>query len=217
MKKLLFLILIAGALFLSARANDITWQESFYDILANKTDSMFMLFDVDLDGIPELFVIDGHTDEVLVYAFRNGTITTIKHGDEISLTHLLRGAARTIIGPPPQGVEGFVFANTGPSAGLFGTSRFFWRVVLYDTQLIIADFGEIYVDINGLHEKFDNFGFDADETLLQTAIEENTHIRINGDPTTKAELFELFGETIPRFSLYEANKANIHALVFGWR
>ena len=193
----------------------LSWQDVFYDVLNRSGWYRFMLYDMDLDGIPELFVIDSQTDEVTVYTVIDSMAVPLAHGDGISLDHLLRGAARTTIHPAPEGVTGFVFAWTGPSAGRFGTSRFFRRVVMENGALVIADYGEIYIDIATLHEHFDGFGFDADDDVLYAAIEENTHIRINGNPVTEAELLSFFGSNIMPFELHEVNADNINDIIFG--
>ena len=211
-----------------------TWQEAFASLLRENYAGerfsncggyfgriRFFLHDMDMDGLPELFVLNSIDRLVTVYTFRNGAIVPIEHDeyDEyIPLFGLLHGAARMRIGPAPEQMPGFVFAEIGPSAGMFGTSSFFWRVVIDINRFVIADYGERLVDAGALHEIFDNFGHDADPDELDAARQEHTHILLNGNPVTEEELDRVFGRIleIGGFPCYDVTEENIRDIIFGW-
>ena len=173
----------------------------------------FLLYDIDMDNVPELFVVDSFDYVVTVYSYRNGEVVSIEFGEnDIPLAGLLHGAARMGIGPTHEGMPGFVFRDRWPSAGMFGTGVDFWRVVIEGDSLVIADHGEWYIDISALHELLDNFGRDADPDILDAAIAEHTHLRINGDIVSEEELNRVFGrdlETGGAFRRYAVDEANI--------
>ena len=176
----------------------------------------FFLHDMDMDGIPELFVLDNFEDEAKIYAYRNGEIITIDLSD-IPLQGFLRGAARTSIGPAPGNTEGFVFSERWPSAGLFGTGADFWRVVIEGDRLVIADFGQWYIDVAALHKLFDNFGWDADEDVLNAAILEHTRLHINDVTVPESELNRVFGrDSVAGFRRYDVTDENVDYIIFGW-
>ena len=208
----------------------LSWQEAYAALLrANYAEERisdcgnfggfdrFFLHDMDLDGIPEMFVINSIDEIVTVYTFRNDEIASLSHGEEIFLVEFLHGAARTYIGAPPPGVPGFVSMSMGPSAGMFGTSALYWRVVIDEDSLVISDVGEWRIDYAALHDLFDDFGFDTDEDVLDAAIKEHTYITINDNPATEEELDNLFdrgfSEFWPRFA--DVNEDNIQSVIFG--
>ena len=204
------------------------WRETFAAFLRNNYPEResdcggffgphrFFLHDLDMDGVPEMFVLDTFENEAMVYAFRDDGVLPLYFGD-MSLNYLLRGAARTSIGPAPGNTEGFVFSYRWPSAGMFGTGANFWRVVIDGDRLVEADFGQWYIDLAALHELFDCFGFNADEDELNAAILEHTRLHINDVTVTEEELDRVFGRYMwAGFRLYCATDENIDEIIFGW-
>ena len=221
----------------------LSWQEAYAALLrenhtqerfsddGNLVDlDRFLLHDMDMDGIPELFVlstIDGfepyNIDRIVtVYTFREGAVMSLEYSDEdMWLAALFSGAARTRIGPAPENMPGFVFMGVGPSAGAFGVSTYHWRVVIEGDGLAIADYGEWSIDYEALHELFDDFGFNTDENIHEAAIMEHTHITINGNPVYEEALNRAFGgdRLVMRegeFQLFYVNEDNINDLIFSW-
>ena len=207
----------------------VSWQEAYAEILQNYNYERvsdcgnfagrlrFFLYDMDLDGIPEMVILNSFDETATVFTHRNGNIITLEHGEDISLVPLLHGAARTRIGSAPKNMPGFVFMYRGPSAGCFGTSAFFRRVIVDEYRLVIADYGEWYIDLDTLHEIFNSSGCDVDADELDVAIQENTHLSINGIPVSEDELRRVFGiEDPPSFVLHDINDYNINEIIFGW-
>ena len=164
-----------------------------------------------------MIVLNSIDGIVTVYTFRNDQVVSLDYGD-IDLLALLHGAARTSLGAAPENMTGFVFMWRGPSAGSFGTSAFYRRVVIDGYKLVIADYGEWFIDVNALHELFDDFGRGADWDELDAAIQKHTHLSINGIPVYEEELDRVFGLHGPRaFSRRHAVDFNsIEDVIFGW-
>ena len=205
----------------------ISWQEAYADLLRSYhgwrgTDCgnfygscSFFLYDMDMSGIPELFVANIN-DAAFVYAFRDGEVIALEHWQDGALIALLRGAARTRIGATPEGELGFVFMWRGAS-GRFGTSAFYKRIVIDGDKLVVACYGEWYIDVVALYEKLGGSGIDVDSDTLEAIISEHTHITINGYPATEEEFRRIFsgkGEP-PPFELSEVSEESISTVIFG--
>jgi len=211
----------------------ISWQEAYatllrdnYPVRVSNCGNLigpyrFFLYDMDASGIPELFVISSFEDIVDIYSFKDGDLISLEIAENIPLYYLLRGAARMQINPPPQGMDGFVFMWRWPSAGLFGTGASYRRVVVdWDSaSLVIVDYAEWYIDLTTLHELFDNFGFDTDTDILNAAIQEHTHLTINGDPVSEEELRSAFDRDWEwdGFRQHDVDEDNIQSIIFGWQ
>ena len=218
----------------------LSWQEAFAALLWDKYEGehisdcgnligrhRFFLHDMNLDGTPVLFVLNFFAafttsntlaEYTTVYTFSDGRVVPVGHGEDIGITHLLHGAARTQMGPTPENVTGFTFMVHGPGSE-FGGSSIFWRAVMEDYNLVVADHGEWYIDIGSLRELFYNTLADTDQDIIYAAIQEHTHLSINGNPATKEELDRLFGlwdldEFI--FWLRNVDEANIND-IWGWK
>ena len=222
---ILIIILAAAAIVKVAPKEDdtpVTWQEAFAALLMENYGEYrkrFMLYDINMDGLPEMFVSDDIDDTITVYAFRGGVVIAIEPWDETSLLHLFRGAARTWLMPAPEGVPGLVFGFRGASSGWFGTSVFYSRVLIEGDALVIADEGKIYIDVTTLHELFADSGWSAEADAI---IQEHTHIILNGETVTEEDFRSVFGQDLlqhdqhfgPR--LHEVNEDNIRDIIFGY-
>gem|GEM_PF-5795878 len=111
---------------------------------------------------------------------------------------------------PANDMPGLITYMIGPSAGSFGTSTAYTLITVDEDTLVIAFTGCNYVDVEALHELFDNFGQDADEDVLQTAIQEHTYDYLNNELVTADELEAVFprgfyDERITPIRITEAN------------
>ncbi|MCL2398852.1 MAG: hypothetical protein FWC91_03790 [Defluviitaleaceae bacterium] len=215
----------------SQECNDdsFTWQEAFASILREYYPErasdcghffgarQFLLHDMTLNGIPEMFVVDNFEDAVTIYTFSDNKIVSIDFCDDIalSLLHLFNGAARTTIRPTSKNIKGLVYESRGP-AGRFGTSFFFVRMVIDDYKLVIADIGEWDIDFSTIHNILDSTGHNIEDDELRTLIWEHTHLHINGEPVSQEELDRVFGREIAGFRLHDADEENIHSIILGW-
>jgi len=221
------------------------WQTAFAELLQNNYPerysvcgnffggSRFLLFDMDNDGVPKLFVVYGIAEErittdldieliVNVYAFCDGDIVPISGGHDFGLLDLLMGAARTDIQPMPRNVgPGFVFSVIGPGSA-WGASAFYWQVVIDGDHMRIANTGEWIIDVAALQEIAAETGGDMDDDLRDALILEHTHISINGHPFSAGAFRRMFGLNdaegrYDAFRLYDANAENIYQIIFGWQ
>ncbi|MCL2049275.1 MAG: hypothetical protein FWG87_11175 [Defluviitaleaceae bacterium] len=137
------------------------WTEPYRTILTDyeKTGSQlyFILFDLDKSGTPELLVVGEHADNIYeaAYAFRNGGVTPLALGEGVFLAHSALSARAGV--EPANDMPGLITYMIGPSAGSFGTSTAYTLITVDEDMLVIAFTGCNYVDVEALHELFDNF------------------------------------------------------------
>ena len=206
----------------------LPWQEAYATLLreyAEKGHSInFILHDFDKNGIPEL-IVAGYTgfDEKpssegelidAVYTFRDNEMLSLEYGESIINVGIYALAIRCGITSTPDNTPGVITYEIGPSAGTFGTSCYYNRIVIDGNKLVIDAHGAYYVDITTLHELFDDFGYVADPDILQSAIEENTYFLINDNSVSLEELHRVFGNRDERLDYFNINEENIREIIF---
>ena len=181
-----------------------TWQEAYtgilraYYALTSENDRLsFFLHDFDMNGTPELLVVGEYNDKIVdaVYTFRGGKTLSLDYGEGVSIAEYAL-SARTGVTPTPDNVPGLITYAIGASAGAFGSSAWYNRIAIDGNRLVVDVHGRRYVDLDALHELFDDFGrgSDIDDVALDTAIEAHTHYYINDSAVSAEELRRMFGE-----------------------
>jgi len=195
-----------------------TWQLAYAELLQDykkrivmeRGDRLtFLLHDFDMDGTPELIVAGEYAGELIdvAYTLANGEILRLEHGEGVSIIGYALGA-RMGVTATPDNAPGLITYSIGPSAGMFGTSVLYRRIVIDGHRLVIDAHGSYYVDIGTLHELFDNFGYnEPDSDMLDSAIQEHTHYYINNNAVSQEELIHMFreGTELIRFGITEEN------------
>jgi hypothetical protein len=176
----------------------------------------FLLYDFDKDGIPELIVVGDYNGEKIdiVYTFADGDVQSLEYEEGVSLWGYALGV-RMGLRATTDNALGLITYEKGPSAGMFGISAYYQRIVIDGNRLVIDAYGAYYVDIETLHEMFDDFGYYADTDELDAAIEEHTYFLINDSAVSLEELNRMFsgGEELVRFG---GTEDNIQDFIFGW-
>ena len=196
----------------------LPWQQAYAKLLREyeeKGDLYFLLYDFDKDGTPELIVIGILSDESCdaVYTFRNGKTLALEYEEDVfSADSVLY--ARGGVTAAPGDAPGLIDYYIGPSAGAFGTSTYFTRIVLDGDRLMIDARGSIYVDVKTLNELFENFGRDTDDyASLSEAIQKHTHYYINDNAVTEEELYSTFVNE-ERLSSLRITETAIREIIF---
>ena len=175
-----------------------SWQEAYERVLreyVENSDLYFLLFDFEGDGTPELIVAGIYMDDVYdaVYAFRGDRVYAIQYDKNVFSADTVLYARGGIM-PPPNNAEGLIHYVIGPSAGSFGTSWYYTKIIVDGDNLAIGAHGKSYVDVEALHQLFDHFGRDeTDGEAMGSAIKDNTHYYINDDAVSMDELYSMFG------------------------
>ena len=203
------------------------WQSAYIDLLGGyegeSSQLFFLLHDLDGDSIPELIVAGMYDDEVYdaVFTFRDESVLSLDYGEDVPIADFIL-SARSGIMPSPDNSQGLINYVIGPSAGAFGTSWYYTKVVIEKNRLIVSDRGMSYIDVETLNGLFDNFGRDTtDYEALNTAIGKHTHYYINDDFVSMDELYLMFGDAyendeVRRLAPLSITESNIRDAVFGW-
>jgi hypothetical protein len=200
---------------------ELPWQEAYAALLrdyAEWSDYLyFSLYDLDKDGTPELIVM-GHKyyygGELIdvVYTFRNDEVLFLDYDEDVEIVRFALGA-RTRILAAPGNTPGLIVYEVGPSAGTFGTSIKYYRMIIDGQRLVIDAYGERYVDVETLFELFNGFGYGIDNDTLNAAIQRHTHYYVNNSVVPERELNRVF-ELGDRISFSQITEDNIQDTVF---
>ena len=117
----------------------------------------------------------------------------LEYGEGIIYVGIYALGIRMGITSPPDNELGLITYEIGPS-GFFGTNGYYNRIVIDGNKLVIDAHGvSYYVDVEALNELFDDDVYNADESELNTAIQEHTYFLINDIAVSKEEFFCVFG------------------------
>ena len=236
MKKLILAMMVIVGLFAFAGCENESryvtptesWQNVYAEILrdyiAENEDSdynfHFLLHDIDESGVPELIVFRNDEDVyTAVYTFRNGEAVSLEIAEDVMLGIHFRAARLGVFVPPNN--FGLIMSAIGPSAGVFGTSAWFSRVVIDENALIIDGRGTRYVDVDALNELFGGHGRgDYDDDILKAAIAEHTRWYIDDMVVSETEFLHVFewGESLIGNDFWRDNlltEENIENVIFG--
>ena len=172
------------------------WREAYAALLNNylpRADEMnyFVLHDMDLDGVPELFVLINYGDGENFYTFRNGRVLLLESDGITIMSHI--ASARQHISPAPNNMPGFMTFPYGQGTA-FGASVWISRIVIENDRLVADDSGAADLDHHAVHSWLvDNFGQDASngagvaDDIVNQAIDAHTHFTINDNTVSKEE------------------------------
>ena len=202
----------------------LTWREAYAALLCDYTErserAFFLLPDIDKDGAPELIVVGEYSDEYgsgdidFTYTFKNGDVISLEYTDDVSIFDYAL-AARADMTVMPGNEPGLQTSLIGPSAGAFGTDAWYQIIVMDGNKLVIDIRGMRYVDVEALHELFDDFGRSIDDyAALDAAIEEHTHYYINDIAASEEELYSIFHEG-EELMLHSLTEENVHKVISG--
>ena len=200
-----------------------TWQEAYAVLLREYAEwseyLYFLLHDFDNDGIPELIVMgheyyDGGELVDAVFTFKNGEVLSLEYDGDVAIAGFALGA-RTRMLAAPGDAPGLIVYRIGPSAGVFGTSVNYYRIVIDGQRLVIDAHGERYIDISTLSELYNDFGYgsDIDQAALINDINQHTHYYINDSAVPEKELCRTF-ELGNQISFSSITEANIQQVIF---
>ena len=144
-----------------------SWQESYASILRGYKERYdylhFSIHDIDLDGIPELFIIGYGID--VIYTFRDDEALRLEYGEGIYEITIHLVAARTGITTMPTNQPGIITYGFGAGSP-FGASIFLRRIVIDGDSLIVDAFGSIIIDPQNGYIKHLINGIAVSETEL---------------------------------------------------
>ena len=174
--------------------SSLSWKEVFRNLLQsyylNYTGEyrlFFLLYDIDKDGIPELFISEQgdwkeHIDAV--YKYSNGHYYPLKFGEGVTFSPHFFSASGLFVASRPDNKPGIITAWRGIGSG-FGSNFFANIVMIVDNELLIKYRGEVIVDVTELLEinaKTNDFDI----------IEKHTSITINENEVSETEFSNLF-------------------------
>ena len=202
------------------------WQETYESLLRDymelSDDLFFLLYDLDKDGTPELIVAGEYMDELYdaVYTYRDSEVLPLEYSEKIFTAHSVLYARGGLTSAPDNGL-GLIDYFVGPSAGAFGTSAWYMRIVIDGNRLVIDTHGERNVDVAALSELFDESegdlgrGINVDSDMLVAAIIEHTYYYINSVAVTSDDFYRMFeaGEPLLPLKISEANIRDIILVV----
>jgi len=204
----------------SLNQNKKSWQKAYVTLLSQylELDEVsFLLHDFDRNGVPALIIVGMHEDEWIdiVYTFRDGSLFSLEYGEGVYIAGFALSLRSGVIAPPDNSL-GLITYIVGASAGAFGTSAFYYLVVIDGDMLVIETYGRRYVDLESLHELFDDFGIGYDNDELREALQKHTHWYINDDSVSRDAFIHIFPEDKDdRLLPLKITKDNIYMVIFG--
>ena len=175
----------------------------------------FLMIDIDKDSTPELLIISykQYDDEpfFVAYTFRDGKVLPLENCADAWIAELIL-YARTRTTTAPGKAPGLITYTIGPSAGMYGCSIQYKKIVIDGNKLVIDAHGEKYIDVEKLIDLFGGYGYDIDDEILDAALLEHTHYYINDSIVSEMELDRMFefGEPI---TIYKINETNIRETI----
>lgn len=196
-----------------------SWREA-YSVLLQEYNALsdqvfFLLYDFDKNGTPELIVVGEHDDSWIdvVYTFRYGSVFQLDYDDNVYIAGFALSLRFGVVAPHDNS-PGLITYSIGPSAGAFGTSAQFSRIVIDNDKLVIDIHGIRYVDLYMLHGLFDDFGINhIGDNELNNALKEHTHWYINNIAISSEEFYQMF-TTDGRLAPLRITEANIADALF---
>ena len=193
-----------------------SWQEAYAALLLDYYEQYdgeyslyFLLYDIDMDGIPELFISErgdwiDHID--VVYTFRGGETIFLEFGEGVSfMPHLFSGSG-PVLSPAPDGVPGIIASAKGVGS-IFGGNNWANLIAIDGYRLIVESRGEWIVDVAALHN------LDAND-INEDTVMEHTTITINGNIVSKQEYMRIFGLVYPDLRPHSITEGNIRDIIF---
>ena len=226
MLKKVFVIILAGLL-VACSNNELldsgdfaatTWQDAYAALLRDYYEQYdgnyslhFLLHDIDMDGIPELFISEqgdwaSHID--VVYTLRDGRVIPLEFGEGVTFMPHLFSASGPYLTPNTGNAPG-VIARIRGVGSIFGGNYWANRIVIDGYRLVVESRGEWIVDVAALHE----LGVSANDN---DTIMAHTTITINEEVVSEEEFLRVFGSGgCPRLQAHLITEANIQNIIFG--
>ena len=198
-----------------------TWQKAYaallrayYEEYDGEYRLFFLLHDIDMDGIPELFISEQgcwveHID--VVYTFRDGRAISLEFGEDVTFMAHLFSAGGPYLTANIGNAPGIV-TRIGGVGSVFGGNYWANLIVIDGNSLVVKYRGEWIVDVAALLE-LGVSGNDFD------AIMKHTTITINGNAVSEEEFSQKFGHRgscVHFLRPHLITENNIRDIIFGW-
>ena len=197
---------------------EVTWQETYAALLRYYYEQYdgeyilhFLLHDIDMDGIPELFISEQgdwvyHID--VVYTFRDGKAVFLEFGEGVGFMPHLFSASGPYLTPNHGNAPGVI-------ARIWAHGIYMAKLIIVDENRLVVKYdGEWFVDRDALHRVV--VGDEIDDDAFDALIEEYTTITINGYVVSEDEFFRVFGHgnEYPRMQANQITETNIQNIIF---
>ena len=195
----------------------VTWQEAYAALLRYYYEQYdgeyilhFLLHDIDMDGIPELFISEqgDWTDHIdVVYTFRDSKAVFLEFGEDVGFMPHLFSASGPYLTPNHGNAPGVIARIR--SHGIYMAKL----IVIDEDKLVVKYDGEWFVDRDALH-RLAVSGNEIDDDAL---VEKYTTITINGYIVSEGEFNRVFGHfnEYPRMQANRITEVNIQKIIFG--
>ena len=197
----------------------VTWQDAYaallryyYEQYGGEYSLHFLLHDIDMDGIPELFISEqgdwvDHID--VVYTFRDGRVISLEFGEDVTFMPHLFSASGPYLTPNIDNAPGVIAGFRGVNS-ISGGSYWVNLIVIDGYGLVVESRGEWIVEaVSPLESSVGGNDINA--------IREYTTITINGAVVSEGEFLRVFGYrgSQPQLQTHLITETNIQNIIFG--